>query len=261
MRIIPARAGFTSQRLLSPRLLRDHPRSRGVYQRSAVELISLTGSSPLARGLRELLWRWGWRQRIIPARAGFTCDFRAFVRLVRDHPRSRGVYSELSASRCFALCGSSPLARGLQHPRLPGRGGRRIIPARAGFTCFGWRFVIFERDHPRSRGVYGRCFFVCFGWRGSSPLARGLQLDSPRLGAAIGIIPARAGFTWSATTGLPGRRDHPRSRGVYVFWLVARGFRLGSSPLARGLPKLGAMHSGDIRIIPARAGFTGYCAH
>ena len=31
-----------------------------------------------------------------------------------------------------------------------------------------------------------------------------------------GIIPARAGFTKPGVTAAQGRRDHPRSRGVYT---------------------------------------------
>ena len=50
----------------------DHPRSRGVYRRSAQRQAMPCGSSPLARGL--LLNRKGIQPctRIIPARAGFT---------------------------------------------------------------------------------------------------------------------------------------------------------------------------------------------
>ena len=51
--------------------------------------------------------------------------------------------------------------------------------------------------------------------------------------------------------------DHPRSRGVYLVRAETGAEFFGSSPLARGLlqhsPGLGA----TLRIIPARAGFTG----
>ena len=50
--------------------------------------------------------------------------------------------------------------------------------------------------------------------------------------------------------------DHPRSRGVYSVTPKEEAFRLGSSPLARGL--LCSLHRllNYSRIIPARAGFT-----
>ena len=50
--IIPARAGFTTRPSLLMLKSPDHPRSRGVYARSARRLLVGTGSSPLARGLR-----------------------------------------------------------------------------------------------------------------------------------------------------------------------------------------------------------------
>ena len=55
---------------------------------------------------------------------------------------------------------------------------------------------------------------------------------------------------------LPGARDHPRSRGVYSERISGGFAHAGSSPLARGLPKLEAKRRDAKRIIPARAGFT-----
>ena len=73
---------------------------------------------------------------------------------------------------------------------------------------------------------------------------------------AVGIIPARAGFTLSDARTLMLLADHPRSRGVYVDFGMLSEDAAGSSPLARGL--LGEVgRSRDLaRIIPARAGFT-----
>ena len=51
-RIIPARAGFTPQPVCRPQPPRDHPRSRGVYDRTDGGDQPERGSSPLARGLR-----------------------------------------------------------------------------------------------------------------------------------------------------------------------------------------------------------------
>ena len=71
---------------------------------------------------------------------------------------------------------------------------------------------------------------------GSSPLARGLHARIDSHVADLGIIPARAGFTLVRllTCALDG--DHPRSRGVYPSSVTQPRNRLGSSPLARGLP-------------------------
>ena len=92
---------------------------------------------------------------------------------------------------------------------------------------------------------------------GSSPLARGLRTRTGSLGGAVGIIPARAGFTGRLLAWRASGRDHPRSRGVYH--VRPEGARLveGSSPLARGL-RLVVPREGRVGgIIPARAGFTG----
>ena len=74
VRIIPARAGFTA---IAPRnglIDQDHPRSRGVYNDFKSKVITAHGSSPLARGLQYVYHQWYQPRRIIPARAGFTCN-------------------------------------------------------------------------------------------------------------------------------------------------------------------------------------------
>ena len=172
--------------------------------------------------------------------------------------------------------GSSPLARGLHQTYQVNMTYRRIIPARAGFTfvCEGSRSWL--QDHPRSRGVYvGGDGSPAVGG-GSSPLARGLppgRADRQVLGR---IIPARAGFTRCCCWAWTRAWDHPRSRGVYSKNGRLPVTSVGSSPLARGLPRI-TRHRLDTHgssplarglriifhprnvdpgIIPARAGFT-----
>ena len=94
---------------------------------------SVSGSSPLARGLREYWCRGvgcGW---IIPARAGFTVVLRRRRSWAEDHPRSRGVYIDIGPGGTSEI-GSSPLARGLLKAMTQKAIESRIIPARAGFT-------------------------------------------------------------------------------------------------------------------------------
>ena len=177
-RIIPARAGFTGLTQPPQGVLQDHPRSRGVYFSMSSRRLHTDGSSPLARGLLVVVSGRVFSCGIIPARAGFTDTLSCHNRLVGDHPRSRGVYPARRA-RAHQQHGSSPLARGL--PDAPvivvddggssplARGllfiglnegvSKRIIPARAGFTCPArWS----SPTRP-----------------GSSPLARGLLRDPP----------------------------------------------------------------------------------
>ena len=274
----------------------DHPRSRGVYHADMSDYLVLPGSSPLARGLLEAHVGEGERQRIIPARAGFTPAGGLSARPITDHPRSRGVYhSTLRLPETFP--GSSPLARGLRivgargrpHDRIiPARAGftitpklcsasrpgssplarglpgsceckrsfARIIPARAGFTVPCFGYPKLSPDHPRSRGVYRPGARPSCSPRGSSPLARGLP---PRPGRGAGrrrIIPARAGFTTNLLPCSHTLWDHPRSRGVYQNDPIPTKPRGGSSPLARGLRSTSGSEPSFGRIIPARAGFT-----
>ena len=154
------------------------------------------------------------------------------------------------------MTGSSPLARGLHHMMELLAVTTRIIPARAGFTrqpCCRWPG---RPDHPRSRGVYVHVNRG-YPWSdGSSPLARGLLELSGLLDEPLGIIPARAGFTPRRRLRRRALPDHPRSRGVYIEQTLGVIITKGSSPLARGLLGGDYRRVQEIRIIPARAGFT-----
>ena len=295
-RIIPARAGFTTPAQPPEPTGSDHPRSRGVYCELSAHDVTCTGSSPLARGLPRTGRAGRRRSRIIPARAGFTRRQSDLLGWGQDHPRSRGVYLATAWGRqvrrgssplargllrghayeapgrgiiparagfTSAVCpgrarraGSSPLARGLRGAARGGVGSDRIIPARAGFTHQSGGCGPASGDHPRSRGVYSGTKWCMPGNRGSSPLARGLQVITIMVVVIGRIIPARAGFTPEASrTGRPGT-DHPRSRGVYSTCPMLTFRLVGSSPLARGLHNYLRTGDTDIGIIPARAGFT-----
>ena len=193
------------------------------------------GSSPLARGLLRAV--------------------RPTARDTPDHPRSRGVYAT-GWSSSQAIAGSSPLARGLRRNDDELTVSGRIIPARAGFTPRGTWARRGTSDHPRSRGVYVTPPSTERSSRGSSPLARGLQLRMPWAVAHARIIPARAGFTRSSSGSCLRSWDHPRSRGVYGEPGGSPVHTNGSSPLARGLRSRCSPPWCSAGIIPARAGFT-----
>ena len=195
-RIIPARAGFTPHPPIPFTSGPDHPRSRGVYLYRPCDRSSMSGSSPLARGLREHRADEDTRHRIIPARAGFTAGTTPATYTHTDHPRSRGVYTSEDHPGRRAR-GSSPLARGLPPPKCDASTPIRIIPARAGFTADMDAVLPFSQDHPRSRGVYKVLRAWLESFDGSSPLARGLPQKRGEDVAPGGIIPARAGFTWA----------------------------------------------------------------
>ena len=253
--IIPARAGFTPP-LPGWRLESwDHPRSRGVYLTEFNNSKSIGGSSPLARGLRQVGGDRPARLRIIPARAGFTHSRSPIGNRTKDHPRSRGVYTSISYM-VSPFGGSSPLARGLRLREVHSPAGLRIIPARAGFTSAFPASRDWGADHPRSRGVYRRRMSAWCASRGSSPLARGLLPVMEDGAVRLGIIPARAGFTSRDGGWCCASWDHPRSRGVYSAPDRAARSAEGSSPLARGLRPRRLRSCHRRWIIPARAGFT-----
>ena len=231
----------------------DHPRSRGVYASQYRVAYARAGSSPLARGLPMTATAALDVYRIIPARAGFTELVAERPRRVRDHPRSRGVYTGP---------GTDPHSRGVYDGGVELRlvvGG--IIPARAGFTISPFPGRRRGEDHPRSRGVYPVTWWgPCSTW-GSSPLARGLLRSIRGQYRGAGIIPARAGFTATGTTAPYSDTDHPRSRGVYRPAGAARRGTWGSSPLARGLRRVSFRRVARFGIIPARAGFTDDLRH
>ena len=155
---------------------------------------SMTGSSPLSRGI---LWVdgegpeiWG----IIPALAGNTPAL-GLGRLPKpDHPRSRGEYRPGKRLNCSST-GSSPLSRGIRNQGHDSQRRRRIIPALAGNTPPQRRQHHPHQDHPRSRGEYRNSSIwpVIFVW----------------------IIPALAGNTRYARQNVLPVADHPRSRGEY----------------------------------------------
>ncbi len=213
------------------------------------------GSSPLARGLPAYIRGEASQRRIIPARAGFTRRPGRCPTASPDHPRSRGVYVDVSRVHC-GLSGSSPLARGLHSDFKAAGDILWIIPARAGFTGPMGSCRWSAGDHPRSRGVYAAAGPGSVGVGGSSPLARGLPARGWDLGPRRRIIPARAGFTGGYGVRCPPHQDHPRSRGVYDLADRLSPMAVGSSPLARGLRWLREHDYYIEGIIPARAGFT-----
>ena len=254
-RIIPARAGFTSNAHSMQYQMEDHPRTRGVYNPVSTLRNPTYGSSPHARGLLLLFAASFWIAGIIPARAGFTNFTIPSSTTGKDHPRTRGVYTS-PADKYVSENGSSPHARGLQVLSRERRELSGIIPARAGFTKLEIPVTKSRPDHPRTRGVYVQVLFTLVCVRGSSPHARGLPLVADIGGVGGGIIPARAGFTRMHSRVGHGLWDHPRTRGVYSTGRLALRRLIGSSPHARGLLHNLAFDGSFIGIIPARAGFT-----
>ena len=173
--IIPALAGNTKVFQATAGNMRDHPRSRGEYNRVANSPESLGGSSPLSRGIRFVFVCQGCHGRIIPALAGNTSIRPRSARSRPDHPRSRGEYGGGDAG-VVVDPGSSPLSRGIHHSRYRRRHAGRIIPALAGNTSGRVSHCRTCEDHPRSRGEYSSGRSRRTRQKGSSPLSRGIPV-------------------------------------------------------------------------------------
>ena len=212
--IIPALAGNTHAWTHTPRIMWDHPRSRGEYGVVLLPLDPLPGSSPLSRGILVPAGVWCVSMGIIPALAGNTFRWHTGDWEGPDHPRSRGEYPSDAGGGGFQY-GSSPLSRGILDCPANVYYRYRIIPALAGNTQPGIIRGAINRDHPRSRGEYQYGPLLVSPRPGSSPLSRGIPL-----------------FLLYAQQ---GHKDHPRSRGEYRGSINRAPPYPGSSPLSRGI--------------------------
>ena len=170
---------------------------------------------------------------LIPARAGNTPLASSPRRRFRAHPRSRGehvIFAVLHAG----LRGSSPLARGTLFVIKDDYKAGGLIPARAGNTQKSLHGGRSRRAHPRSRGEHQCGLSAVLIRRGSSPLARGTRFQCVHDAPHAGLIPARAGNTWTGCGRIFQRGAHPRSRGEHALNELEDEMPLGSSPLARG---------------------------
>ena len=113
-----------------------------------------------------------------------------------------------------------------------------------------------RQDHPRSRGEHYLERQKAGRKRGSPPLTRGTHIHERYFDNPKRITPAHAGNTSTASSGCPGRKDHPRSRGEHGRISAFRDGCRGSPPLTRGTlhPLHHWSHGGGIT--PAHAGNT-----
>ena len=253
--LIPAGAGRTHGQDQGTGAGAAHPRWRGEDHGSVGETMTISGSSPLARGGRSRILGVSLPDGLIPAGAGRTAGGAERALPPRAHPRWRG---EDGASPRWSgrRPGSSPLARGGHVGTEQATDRRGLIPAGAGRTrdqCFA---PSAEGAHPRWRGEDGRPRPLCGRRRGSSPLARGglhIIITARQLRR---LIPAGAGRTALTAVARPASTAHPRWRGEDPAAGGGRFDRAGSSPLARG-GLVDLIDQGDrLRLIPAGAGRT-----
>ncbi|SNV21613.1 Domain of uncharacterised function (DUF2825) [Dermatophilus congolensis] len=154
----------------------------------------VSGSSPQARGAREVQPEQTPLHGLIPAGAGSTAQNEHRQGQAQAHPRRRG---EHSSKRTPARSGpgSPPQARGA---RLGGYfsgyvGG--LIPAGAGSTSAPPVLQTRKPAHPRRRGEHFQVPRVMWSRSGSSPQARGAPFNLRGELIQARLIPAGAGST------------------------------------------------------------------
>ena len=171
-RLIPARAGKTTNARMTRASPRAHPRAGGENPPSASAKVTTSGSSPRGRGKRFAASVRNRPAGLIPARAGKTWDNISSAVSSAAHPRAGGENHRMSAAAQDAL-GSSPRGRGKLNGTQRSYVSNGLIPARAGKT----RGVGFRRRsrpaHPRAGGenqISAQEFNEALG---SSPRGRG----------------------------------------------------------------------------------------
>ena len=273
-RIIPASAGNSCRGAWTRKYLPDHPRERGELIPFLMRTQASIGSSPRARGTRDVPDRSHILFRIIPASAGNSCNRGARAIPGPDHPRERGELANWRDLRAD-LAGSSPRARGTRLRDRRAYALHRIIPASAGNSFFDHESGKELTDHPRERGELAsspatssrgsRIIPASAGNSRRRRCARRSPPDHPRRARGTRhpvrprdpgrrIIPASAGNSgWRSHSRTCGP-DHPRERGELNIGPGPEGRQNGSSPRARGTRGARGYRYRLTRIIPASAG-------
>ena len=154
--------------------------------------------------------------------------------------------------------GSSPLARGTRFHHARVVGAPRFIPAGAGNTGTCRMRQPNPAVHPRWRGEHGQEGARRARWPGSSPLARGTLLRVSSTCSTMRFIPAGAGNTLPSESRQARGAVHPRWRGEHMTQPIDMQSAIGSSPLARGTPRVSHRNTRHRRFIPAGAGNTAW---
>ena len=252
-RIIPACAGNSPHPRRRPKRPADHPRMRGEQRVPGSSSRRRSGSSPHARGTGYRGRRSFGSSGIIPACAGNRARFRRRRPASADHPRMRG--EQTPPARSGLSCpGSSPHARGTVPATSRRPTPSRIIPACAGNSQCGGRWARDPPDHPRMRGEQAVQTEAQLSRRGSSPHARGTDLNGGTTRARGRIIPACAGNRRTQRHTETRSADHPRMRGEQFNSSITASSYAGSSPHARGTVSTRLIGDVKTRIIPACAG-------
>ena len=175
-------------------LMTVHPRERGEHTLRLDNCTMVGGSSPRARGTHQRPRLQGSQPRFIPASAGNTACRLGSAHTTPVHPRERGEHI-IPARDNARGNGSSPRARGTLSIHQFGCFIHRFIPASAGNTDGFGEIGVATPVHPRERGEHMPADGASADVVGSSPRARGTQLQGYAHPQLNRFIPASAGNT------------------------------------------------------------------
>ena len=194
-RFIPACAG--NRATSSAVTLRGsvHPRVRGEQKEHALIAARHIGSSPRARGTVATATRAPTSSRFIPACAGNSSQPARGTAWLPVHPRVRGE-QVIGVTSSNVSGGSSPRARGTVLKQLWVHPAHRFIPACAGNRIQLKKLTAPLPVHPRVRGEQSTSYPFDGDETGSSPRARGTEVNALAWNRVARFIPACAGNRW-----------------------------------------------------------------
>ena len=131
-----------------------------------------------------------------------------------------------------------------------------ITPAHAGNTVSFLPTAADQWDHPRTRGEYRMSAHSPKSNWGSPPHTRGIRVIKELRPTWVGITPAHAGNTIGSYLSQYLAKDHPRTRGEYIFDEDALSLLPGSPPHTRGIREIPIANGSYTGITPAHAGNT-----
>ncbi len=152
--------------------------------------------------------------------------------------------------------GSSPRGRGKHGQALADVDAHRLIPTRAGKTRVSRIAREAAKAHPHAGGENDSAFASVVPIVGSSPRGRGKPPSSHTGPPRAGLIPTRAGKTFSERLRRSRVWAHPHAGGENKATDPITGDLEGSSPRGRGKHGERADRLADGRLIPTRAGKT-----
>ncbi len=211
-RFIPAGAGNRGLTRMPRHIAPVHPRGRGEQSPPLWRCTTGSGSSPRARGTVQICFVTHCLLRFIPAGAGNRRPFLAIACLIAVHPRGRGEQCRLLQIVIFE-CGSSPRARGTGHGDSLVSDRDRFIPAGAGNRAAYGPAPAWTTVHPRGREEQDSAATKTTRKTGSSPRARGTDLQGDLGVAGQRFIPAGAGNSLASGASGWAMTVHPRGRG------------------------------------------------